>query len=361
MIAEIIFYTIFGLNVLCLILKRRSNLLTAASVCFAVVLYFLSDGAADYNAYYERYYGLNDLSVEIGYEYIMKGGALLHLSFIQFQGIVCTVCLFVLMLVFRKFSKNYQLFFALYFIYQYFYDLVIFRNHIAITIVSVALWLLLRKKRVMFVFWIVVATLFHNSSIFYLPLVFFNFNKRSHIVFMEWFAIVVTIICLVIFVIGRDSDLLLRIANRIPFIGSDKLVYFTSSVRLGFLPHYLLHIGNLFLNLAICGRWRMYALRSGDKYAQVGRFCYMINLYAMLSFPFIMYNITFFRLFNGLYLINFIYCAMSLDRLSSNRRKYRIALFEILMVNALYLLPFIHASGQKKVILSNISSKRRAL
>lgn len=174
---------------------------------------------------------------------------------------------------------------------------------------------------------------------------------------MECLAIIILIVSCLLYLVSSQSDVLFRLAQKLPFISEDKLGYFNRSVHLGFIPHFMLHFGTLFIYIVFGPhRYSKQSLYFDVKYMRLYTLCYVINLYALLCFPMIIYNLTFFRLFNGLYLFNYIFYAVTLEKYKK-RGGYKTMLAWILFVNGLYILPWVHASGQRTAILNSIVKK----
>lgn len=349
-----LFYITLFINILMVFLKRRSSAVLLLTAIVAVYIYFVSTGSADYATYDLVYTGaIPEESFEPGYRFLMAIGRACGLDFVTFQGIICTVCLVIIIWIFRKFSRNYHLFFALYFLYQFFYDICVIRNHIGLTILFIALVFLYRKKRISYLICIAIACLFHKMIIFYTPFVLIDFGKKKHIGYLKKIAIASICLSLLVFVALRNTDLLLKIVDRLPIINKVQLTYFSTVVRLGFIPHYAVHIVN-FMLVATIGRRTMRIVRD-KSYYKLFRFCYGINLYVFISFPFMLYSIPFFRLFNGIYLFNYIFFAVTLRLNSRNKNRYRKMFTGILLANAMYCLPWIHAAEQRYDILNNVA------
>lgn len=356
-----IYVVILALNILLLIIRKRNTVVTLLSVFFAVYAYFISDGAADFIAYKSIYDGAwAEDSFEIGYRFLMHLGHFFKMDFLAFQGVICTLSLFLLLVVFSKFSKNYHLFFSLYLIYQYFYDLVVLRNHLCFTIISIALLYLFRNRKLRYLLLLGIATLFHKSALFYFPLVFMNFRSSKIVWKFQIIAVIAVIISGITFFLSRSTNLIISIVNRIPFISDDKLVYFDRSVNFGFIPHYILHLGTIAIFILFSSNNAIReCMRKDRAFLYLYRFCYCINLYVMISFPFMIYNLTFFRLFNGVFLFNYIFYAVTLDKFRQKKKRYYKILTGVLLVNGLYFVPYVHASGQRMQILQAISNKIR--
>ena len=115
MIVNILFYCVLAANIGCVLLKKKSKILTVLSVVLAIYIGFANTGSGDYSAYHTVYdfdlrYG------EIGYMILMKVSNFIGLSFGKLQGVICALSLGIILYVFRQYSDNYQLFFSLFFL-----------------------------------------------------------------------------------------------------------------------------------------------------------------------------------------------------------------------------------------------------
>lgn len=345
----IIFNCIWLLNIVFVLRKRRSRLVTAISFVYACYIYFYNTGSNDYERYTWIYSGAIESEVEQGFLFLIKIGNSLGLTFQQFQGIVGSTCLLLILIAYSKFCNNYHYLFAFYFIYQYFADLNLLRNFIMRTILLLAFCFLINRRKSYFVLFTVIASLFHRTALLYLPIVFFNIKKDMSRKTLKICAACIIMLCFATFMLGNNWAWVLNIAS--VFLREEPqkpAYYFTTSTHFGFLIYFGLFAVNLFIIIGSKDNKR--AGETYDKYL-LERWTYYINLYCMISFPLIMINTNFYRIFNNIYLVNLIYYASVLERYDRAGGRYYKKFFEILFSNYLYRIPVVQAWNQKFLIL----------
>lgn len=348
----ILFYIIWFANIGLVLLRKKSKFVTICSICISTTIYFLNIGSGDYNGY-KLIYDSTDSFIEIesGFKLIIMPFKNLGLSFNQFQGIICLICLLVILYIYRKYSDNFQFFFAIYFIYQYFYHLDTLRFFLTCTIFVVAFHNLSKDRKIIYAILIIMAIPIHRTALFLLPIVFLNpkdsFNKKI----VESVTLILFFVCTFAILAGSRfqyiSSLFLGITNGAGL--ADKAnAYFNNQVHWGFLIYFGLHFGNM-ISIQQCNIRDEETLPEKMMFA---RYCWMANAYAFLSFPLIMISTIFFRLFNYLLLIDIIVWAMQLDKdRTESINKYYNHIFLFLILMFLYKLPFVHASYEMISVL----------
>lgn len=148
---------------------------------FAFIMFFLlgyrdetvGTDTKNYKTYFEIIEGGYLLSVEIGWIFLNKlviwqGG-----NFNNLLVLVAAATVFPIAILLKKHSVNPLLSLFLYYtLYIYFYSFNISRQAIAITVVLLAYVFLIKNKKVWFIVFVIIASLFHTSSLIALPLVF---------------------------------------------------------------------------------------------------------------------------------------------------------------------------------------------
>lgn len=109
--------------------------------------------------------------------------------FVFVSTIIDTVLLF---LIFRKYSPNVSLSFAIVIVMSLFLEISLYRNMKAILIVLFALQYIQRRKFLKYLFVVLLASTFHLSALFFLPLYFF-LNRNCYLPFLIIFIIGIVI------------------------------------------------------------------------------------------------------------------------------------------------------------------------
>lgn len=348
----VLFYVFHLLNVLFLFFRKKSKLLTAATFAVLIYIYYNNTGNNDYLPYLAMYKHTERFSVEPGYILLMKAAQHFSLDFNSFYCIICTACLTIIMAVYRKFSDDFQLFFSVYLIYQYFEDLNVIRNFIIRALIIVAFYYLYKGKKLHFVALTAIGALFHQTAIFYLPLVIYGNKKKFSIRAIKVMAAVVFLLCIVIFITGNNFSWLYNtLSSRL--MGNDSKLdyYFTTSTRFGFILYFFLHLGNIYIMRSSLSIMNL----ENEKERSLYELAEFVNLYVISSFPLIMMNINFYRLYNNIFVLNYIVYAILLK--NCKKDAYYFTLLKILGLNMLYALPIVHGSNQKQLVLDSIKNK----
>lgn len=345
----VLFNIVFGLNIFFVIIKKKSYILTMVSTLLAVYIYFYNHGSNDYERYTWIYHGELVSEIEKGFVILTNLGNRFNLSFQQFQGIIATLCLLVVLYVYHNFSNNFHYFFSYYFIYQYFADLNLLRNFLMRTFLIVAIYFLIKQKKIAYVLLILIASLFHRTALIYLPLVFIDIKKEISTKTIKIFAGVIITLCVFAFLLGNNWSWVMRIAAR--FLGDEpqKLAYyFTTKTHYGFLIYFALFGICLF---AIFRTKNNQIPEYFSEKEELYRWVLYINCYCIISFPLIMLNNNFYRIYNNIFFLNLFYFASFLDGYNTTTLQYYSKLGQAFCAFYLYRLPFVQAFDQKFLIL----------
>ena len=330
-------------NVILLMLKKKNTPVVFLSVCFLVLMYFWSTGSGDYQNNYEAYvYHAEFNQLEIGYKASIIVFNSFGISFQSFQGIVCSICLLVALSVYRKFSNNYHLFFSVYLIYQCFYDMDTMKNFIARTLLFIAIYWLIRNRKDRFALIVLIASLFHRSMMVYLLLVFVDFksiNYRRVKIFLSAIFIS-TIVAYIVAQVPNVFEALIRV-RAFESISAKIQTYFSSASRVTFILYYFLHCMNVCFLIS--------NKTAFAKYIRLYNAIFILDVFVIVSFPLIIINNVFFRLFNNIYLFNYIAYAVVLKEASKNN--YSKKVIEIMLINACYRLPIVHSAAEYRRVL----------
>ena len=329
------------INLILLLFKKKNKVVILGSIIFLIVLFFWSNGSGDYQNNKDVYeYHIQFEQLELGYTTLIKIFNSLSIGFQQFQGIICSTCFIITLLVFSRFSKNYHLFFSVYLIYQCLYDMDTMKNFIARALFFVAIYHILKGQRIKYVIFVLFAFLFHRTFILYFPLAFLNL-KKLRISTVKVFVISIVLLVFIFWTISLFPSGF-TLFTYIPIIGnfSEKMeTYFSSSSKITFIIYFALHLLNIYY---LCINKKVFMTNLKDKY--MFNVFLTFNLYVLISFPFIIISNVFFRVFNNIYLLNYIMYAVSLERI--NRRKFIKNVIKIMIFNSIYRIPIVHSSAE---------------
>ena len=338
-----LYFAIWIINILLLFSRRKNNFVVLISICYLIAMYFWSTKSGDYQNNYENYmYHTQFDQLEIGYTTLIGFFNSLGTDFIVFQGIICSICLITTIYIFGKFSRNYHLFFSIYLIYQCFYDMDTLKNYIARVFLFIAIYYLIKNRKIYYIVFVLIGCLFHRSLLLYLPLCIINYNFIKYNRVKLFIGLIVFSIVLVYIIVHVPNvfDFLTRI-KALENIAPKIKTYFSTSSRITFIVYYFLHCLNLVFLVA--------NKKSFEHYAKLYNIIFILDIYVMISFPLIIINNVFFRIFNNLYLINYVAYAVVLSE--TNSYAYRKKILEIMLINACFRLPFVHSSAEFRRVL----------
>jgi hypothetical protein len=177
---------------------NRSWGVAIAFFVFIWILYGWNYHNGDYDAY-ERIYNASFLSLadenyEIGYRILCIAGGIIGLSFQQFLIIISAVIIFFLSRFVLRYSKHPALFICIFFWFFFPLDYVLLRNFFAFSIVLQGLICIIdnvRFKYFKYVIFVLLASLIHYSSFFYIILIpAFLYQKP-----ISFLYVILTVLC----------------------------------------------------------------------------------------------------------------------------------------------------------------------
>lgn len=350
---SVLFYLILGLNIVYVARKKKNKFLTYVSIGMAIYLSYANKSSGDYNSYVNIYNNQLDYG-EFGFGFLADISRSIGFSYNVFQCILCTASLIIILYVFSKFSDNYQLFFALFFISEFFINVNTIRNYVARAFLVLAIYFLLNRKKIKFLISLVFGSLFHVTMVLYLPLIFLDPLKKRDAKKLKNIGIVIGALCVLIFLGGNDFTWLYNITSKLLPSMKEKLdAYFTTSTRFGFLIYFVLHFGNLFINYKT--KYHVQTVSDGNVKVDLAyKASVLLNLYTVLFFPLLMMSTSFCRSLNNIFFINVICYATILDSYEFKSRKYLKILLVIILVTLMSTFPFVHGAEQRDSILSGL-------
>lgn len=315
-------------------LKKRSNQIVTVVSLLLIYLFMAGAGPfypfiADYHRYIVHYDSAMNNSIfstqQFGYHALMKLGNIAGLPFDIFRLIVMAVCLFMLYKwVIKRYKVNANYIIALYMGYGLIMDSEQFRNWIALTVLLVGLHFLESDRAIdkgKFILILGIATSFHISFIFYMPLIFVNGKQRNYKITI--FAILSLLIALIIILNGNQIPYQQRIVQAI----GDRRVenYLSSTTNFGWIIPAFLHATSIVLSF-----WSRKIIQNKHYYfspnfeandplyeekkliqneLNIANMIFWINIAMTMLFPIYIINVQFYRLMRSLLLITYVICA----------------------------------------------------
>lgn len=356
---EIIYWIVLLINIFLLFLKRKPKSVLIIDFIFVFILFYGTTTNNDYNYYVLMYeQGINRTVYEVGFNLILDVIKITGLSFQGFIGMLWVVFGGLILHVFMKYTKNYPLFFTCYLIYIVFVDITQLKSFCASAVLLYALYFYSVNKRMLFIFFDILAATIHIEMLFFLPLVFFNNNMKSHKFFKRCAqAIIAT--CVIFFFFREPLNSLIESIGTlvISILGNtEKSGYFITQSNYGFLVYFALHIAAIIATYNVKRKsGKCMISQETNKIKQLIETTELIQFYCLFSFPLIMMNMNFYRLYRVTIYFNFIAWATILDTFVNATIGYYKCIFTILLANIIYRIPIIQGNDQIDIILNNNS------
>lgn len=310
-------------NLLLEIINKHSKLIYFISF----ILIFIIMGGNNMNAdYYGGMYLFNSQnyldSAELGYKVLAQTALAAGIDYQMFRQIIFAVCLIAISIVVSTYTKSIHLFVFLFMTTTMLMDTIQIRQFTAFTLITVALVMHSRGNRIRFIICVIAGSLLQITTIAYLPLLFLSTEKSLSRRFMYVYYGIIIFICFIVFMGGNKIPFLAEFAGQ--FIGADKMIYFHSSGRLGFLIYFLFQAVCIYL-INVC---RRYIDNSGveGRAKSLANSVYLLIFYSSFAMPLVMLNNNFNRFFKFGLMGLYICLCITKDILSSksvdNKKKH---------------------------------------
>lgn len=304
------------LNVFMSCIGKRSKIVVIVS-SFAM---FLIMGGNNYNsdyALYQRFYSMNAYpsSMEFGYVWIAKQISSLGLNYQTFVQLLIAVSIILMLLVASKYTEDLHTFIFLYMSTMMFLDVTQVRQFVAYIFVTIALIMHSKGYKLRFLLSLLIGTLFHITTIVYIPIVFLNASRVSSRKFIRVFFGTILFLCVFVFIGGNRIPWLTMLMSK--YLDSQKMVYFSTSARFGFIKYFSFQIACIYFASIM----RKY-ISNGNNEAMksFSNTVYVAILYSSVAMPLVMLNSNFYRFFKFGLIGLFICACYVLDALR-NRTK----------------------------------------
>ena len=339
---EIPYYILLTVNSILAIEHKKNRFVAGISFIFLLILFAGNTLNGDYYSYLYPYLEKDFSDFEIGYQIIASIFSEANLSYNIFLLFVGISCYGLITYMFNKnFGASLHVFFSLYFPIILFYDINQIRNFILTVFLIFAISLLFRGKKIWFVILLFIASLFQMLALAYIPLAFLveeNDNRKYRQKnLIKIIVILSMILSILTFFNGKKIPFLYSFFSIILGENSEKLVYFSSStMHWGFVLTYIMQFANVIL---ILNSYRNLKINNVDREKQQLVFnSLIVNCYGFVTFPFLMINLTFYRVFRNFSFLNYIIVALTISSFyNSNHAKSRRYILYIIQI-ALYCL-----------------------
>lgn len=312
--------------------NRKFSLLIGILIMSSIVVIMMNANEgfwdlANYNRAY-KFYGdmdlgnINKCGAETGYVLVAFLCAKIGLSFTQFRLVIFSVCFILIFSVLNKYTKKITFFTTFYMLHSMFLDGEQLRNYIAFSIIIYAVPFLCEKSKNgtrKYIFYVMIASLFHTMALGYLIFLVLNMNKAKLKKILRIIPGVIIIVLVLVSCTSLLSNILLFISNFFKESIAEKIVgYAGKKSRLGFMIPTIIYF-------SYCLFIRYINRRAvGKRFQCISGFYQQIcNMnYIGLSFlPLCVLSLTFYRLVRNICLLDLVYFASVFEHVSGPVKK----------------------------------------
>jgi hypothetical protein len=291
--------------------QKNSKLLGGVWILFISTVAAFNTSIADRTSYYNMYIRIGRGSfiterVEIGFRYLVKWGNAIGLDKEAFFFIIFVITLTLFYISFSRYVKKSNIIFLFYLLFPFGIDAAQIRTMLSNAMVIYAVWYLREfsiKNIVRYLCIIILATLIHNSALFFVVLCVCYLVRDRWQFFL--YNIIAVIICYIIF----SRSILMDLASKV-IINSAGFSYISEtsgSLRFyGYVLCCLVLIGFY----EYCRRCNRIENVEQKKYINM---IYYINIMSIWSGIFVYFNNNFTRLIRVFVILNYILLQMFLE------------------------------------------------
>lgn len=332
----------YGL-ILASLINKKSKIILFVILGTMWILFGFNTNNADYINYeliYNGYYPNH----EIGFMKLISLFKYYNLSYQIFLIIVSFIGLLFLKIIIKQYTININYVIALYFIYPFFLDITQIRNFIAMIIFLFSIKYLNNSHKyniIKYILCILLASIFHYSFLFYFILLLTKIKKIKNLYF-----IILPTVFMLMFI--SYTNLHYKVLSLI-FNNDKVLLWFTYRAKIGFIIPIVLQIFSLFFILII---YNNNFIHVKTKLSDMFNFIYIQNIYKvniimLLLIPLYIFNMTFFRLYRNILILNYIVVANS--KFNINAKVTNVCLKTLyvyyIIILFLYLILYINYSS----------------
>ena len=328
------------LNMVSVFIKKNVKLFAYIMLLFMWIVFWGNTKNPDYETYNRLYSNIqsgasvfNTSEAEIGYQILMKIGALLGLSYKMFISIVSLCCYALIHSTVKRFCTNYNYIYVLYFIFPFFLDVVQIRNFIVMSLFIYAVRYLFdntKRSQMKYILIIFLGSLIHYSLLLFLPMILISFDSRKNLI--RIISVTSVFGSLIILLNNKEIPFIKQIASFV-FDSNKVLFWFDSKTNWGFLLFWFMQTCSFLImwytKVSIIKYYKkdinqmndpLY-IYSYDNDLRFVKLIYWINVMAFSFFPLYLMASTFTRLMRNIILLNYISFAITNKRIKNINEK----------------------------------------
>lgn len=313
------FFIIWFSNVVLSFQRRNNKVVVALSAIFLIVLFCGNNLNRDYINYMTTYYSRDLSTYDIGFQLIGNICINLKMSYNAFLSTIIIPCYLIIFFVLYKAKTNFHMFFSLYFVFLVFYDITQVRNFIVSALLTLGIFYLYKKRNILFLITIGIASLFHSIALFYLPLLFIVKIPKNKKLYLFLATYVILAIFILKFIVS-NSDIIGKIIQL--FSNNEEvIIYGTSIINFGFLIPITYFLFNIFL--VIFSKQLLLKIGNYEKNSKLIEICISTLILSTIFIPLLTVNLTFDRIFRNFSILYYILAGVVMNELIQARKQNR--------------------------------------
>lgn len=321
------------------ILKRKSKFLTVVLLVFVGIIYGFNTYSGDYENYKYVYQYLNGgnlyFEFEPLYTLLMMISLKMGLSFEQFRIVLAILYCILLYIVLNEYTDESLFCIALFLVFPFPYFVSVLRAGIACLFIAHAVKKLHDENNGIkkFVFWLLVATLFHYTSLFFAMLLLFknNNNNTKKIGYLLALIIVISIA----YYSGFMYKVVLMFVNnyRVTKWLDPNNVSIKEKINLKWLLYEAIII---IVNIGFVKIFKDRIKEGSNR--NIANTIYNANLLMIMLLPLSVISVVFFRVVWEVVFLNILLCGIMLEESRSKEKKGVIKINKISVIFVLWIV-----------------------
>ncbi len=321
------------------ILKRRSKFLTVIVLVFAGIIYGFNTYSGDYENYKYVYQYLSGGSLYFEFEplytLLMIISLKIGLSFEQFRIILAILYCVLLYIVLNEYTDESLFCIALFLVFPFPYFVSVLRAGIACLFIAHAVKRLHNENNGIkkFIFWLLVATLFHYTSLFFVVLLLFK-NSNNNIKKIGYLVALIIVISIAYYSGFMYKFISMFVNNyRVTKWLDPNNVSIKEKISLKWLLYEAIII---IMNIGFVKIFKGKIKEDSNRH--IANTIYNANLMMIMLLPLSVISVVFFRVVWEVVFLNILLCGMMLEESPVKEKKGVIKINKISIYFALWIV-----------------------
>lgn len=309
-----IYIILVCINLFMIITKKKNKVIAVLSVVFLFLLIQGNVYNDDYNGYL-WYYNNQQYpdSWELGYRWISAFMHDLGASYNTFLLVLYVTTFLVAIYVVRRFTNNYHLAILLFLSFSAFFATIQVRAFVVEMLYLLMLLYLSKKNRIAFLVILALMVSFHKTSILYLAFLFINPDRLASKKFVRISVALIAMLCVVVLVNGNRIPFINVIVEVIFGIEDNKMTYFMTNMRFGFLASFLRQLVVIYISYISNRFIQRHPAMVSEEQKKFSETIYLATMLSCFALPLVMMNSNFVRYFRINLLPVFLQVTMVVD------------------------------------------------